>query len=65
MLEIDVKKETALKSLCSATCAAVIVAGLALGPVTTVPAAAADTLDRTVLPIPEPKRAIYKALDAR
>jgi arylsulfatase len=42
-----------------------IVTGLVLGSIVTAPTAAADKLDRNILPISEPKRPLYKELDAR
>jgi arylsulfatase len=42
-----------------------LVAALSAMPMTSIPAQAADTLDRTVLPIPEPKRPAITELDAR
>jgi len=42
-----------------------LVAVLSAMPMTSIPAQAADMLDRTVLPIPEPKRPVITELDAR
>lgn len=43
----------------------IVLGTLALCGVSTVPAAAGDALDRTVLPIQEPKPPLYTELDAR
>ncbi|MCX5727378.1 MAG: hypothetical protein NTZ28_00785, partial [Nitrospirae bacterium] len=42
-----------------------LVAVLSAVPMTSIPAQAAGMLDRTVLPIPEPKRPVITELDAR